>query len=51
MIAEAHGGSAQAANVPDGGADVWLAVPRQPEPSTRSRPSSGSVSQGATERV
>ena len=28
MIAEAHGGSAQAANVPDGGADVWLAVPR-----------------------
>jgi signal transduction histidine kinase len=28
MIAEAHGGSARAANVPDGGADVWLAVPR-----------------------
>jgi len=28
MIAEAHGGSAQAANAPDGGADVWLAVPR-----------------------
>jgi heavy metal sensor kinase len=28
MIAEAHGGNAQAANAPDGGADVWLAVPR-----------------------
>jgi two-component system, OmpR family, sensor kinase len=28
MIAEAHGGNAQAANIPDGGADVWLAVPR-----------------------
>ena len=28
MIAEAHGGSAQAANAPGGGADVWLAVPR-----------------------
>jgi signal transduction histidine kinase len=27
-IAEAHGGSAEAANGPDGGADVWLAVPR-----------------------
>ena len=27
-IAEAHGGSADAANVPGGGADVWLAVPR-----------------------
>jgi two-component system OmpR family sensor kinase len=50
-IAEAHGGSADAANVPGGGADVWLAVPRQPEPSSRSSPSSGSVSQLATERV
>jgi heavy metal sensor kinase len=28
MIAEAHNGSADAANVPSGGADVWLAVPR-----------------------
>ena len=27
-IAEAHGGGADAANVPGGGADVWLAVPR-----------------------
>ena len=27
-IAEAHGGNADAANVPGGGADVWLAVPR-----------------------
>jgi signal transduction histidine kinase len=51
MIAEAHGGSAEAANAPGGGADVWLAVPCQPEPSTRSSPSSGSVSQAATERV
>ena len=50
-IAEAHGGKADAANVPGGGADVWLAVPPQPEPSSRSSPSSGSVSQVATERV
>jgi signal transduction histidine kinase len=50
-IAEAHGGSAAAMNVPGGGADVWLAVPRYPEPSSRSSPSSGSVSQLATERV
>jgi heavy metal sensor kinase len=28
MIAEAHGGTAEAENAPDGGADVWLAVPR-----------------------
>jgi hypothetical protein len=27
MIAQAHGGSAGARNVPGGGADVWLAVP------------------------
>jgi len=27
-IAEAHGGSVAAANVPGAGADVWLAVPR-----------------------
>jgi two-component system OmpR family sensor kinase len=27
-IAEAHGGSAQAANPPGGGADVWLSLPR-----------------------
>jgi heavy metal sensor kinase len=27
-IAEAHGGSAEAGNGPNGGADVWLAVPR-----------------------
>jgi heavy metal sensor kinase len=51
MIAEAHGGTAAAANAAGGGADVWLSVPRQPEPSTRSRPSSGSVSQLAIERT
>jgi heavy metal sensor kinase len=28
MIAEAHGGSAVAANAPDGGAHVWLVLPR-----------------------
>ena len=28
MIAEAHGGSANAANAAGGGADVWVAVPR-----------------------
>jgi signal transduction histidine kinase len=27
-IAEAHGGEAHAENRPDGGADVWLALPR-----------------------
>ena len=30
LIAEAHGGSAHAANRPDGGADVWLTLPRAP---------------------
>ena len=50
-IAEAHGGAAAAANDAAGGADVWVSIPRQPEPSTRSRPSSGTVSQEATERV
>jgi len=28
LIAHAHGGSAGAANRPEGGADVWLAIPR-----------------------
>jgi signal transduction histidine kinase len=28
-IAAAHGGSASALNRPDGGADVWIALPRQ----------------------
>jgi signal transduction histidine kinase len=28
LIAQAHGGSVGAANGPDGGADVWLALPR-----------------------
>jgi len=28
LIAQAHGGSVGAANRPDGGADVWLAVPK-----------------------
>jgi heavy metal sensor kinase len=50
-IAEAHGGCAGAMNAAAGGADVWVSIPRQPEPATRSRPSSGSVSQAATERV
>jgi two-component system, OmpR family, sensor kinase len=27
-VAEAHGGAAHAANRPDGGADVWLVIPR-----------------------
>jgi signal transduction histidine kinase len=30
LIAEAHGGTAGAANLTDGGADVWLTVPRAP---------------------
>jgi signal transduction histidine kinase len=29
-IAEAHGGSAGAENLPGGGADVWIALPREP---------------------
>jgi signal transduction histidine kinase len=33
LIAEAHGGTANAVNRPEGGADVWLALPR-----TRVRP-------------
>jgi len=28
LIAQAHGGSVGAANRPEGGADVWLALPR-----------------------
>ena len=35
-IAEAHGGTAEAANSPAGGADVWLALPISP--STDARP-------------
>ena len=30
LIAQAHGGSAGAVNRPDGGADVWLSLPRAP---------------------
>jgi signal transduction histidine kinase len=30
LIAGAHGGRAGAANRPEGGADVWLAIPRPP---------------------
>lgn len=30
LIAQAHGGSAAAVNRPDGGADVWLSLPRAP---------------------
>ena len=29
-IATAHGGRAEAANRPEGGADVWLALPMRP---------------------
>ena len=32
VIAVAHGGRAAAANRPEGGADVWLELPRVPEP-------------------
>jgi DNA-binding response OmpR family regulator/signal transduction histidine kinase len=32
-IARAHGGSVGASNRPTGGADVWLTLPMQPEPS------------------
>ena len=31
-IAEAHGGSARAANLPGGGADVWLSLPHAGPP-------------------
>jgi two-component system, OmpR family, sensor kinase len=31
-VAEAHGGSAGAANRPEGGADVWLSIPLAPRP-------------------
>jgi hypothetical protein len=51
VIAEAHGGVAEAANGPAGGADVWLVLPGYAPPSTRSSPSSGSVSQEASERT
>lgn len=30
LIAQAHGGSATAANRPEGGADVWVSLPRAP---------------------
>jgi two-component system OmpR family sensor kinase len=36
-VAEAHGGSARAANRPEGGADVWLRLPRD-EPGSPVRP-------------
>ena len=61
LIAQAHGGSAAAANRPDGGADVWLALPRArvsyPEggvsvgtgPSERGAPWSHSASGTVTE--
>ena len=35
LIAEAHGGQARAANRPEGGADVWLSLPRSARPATR----------------
>jgi signal transduction histidine kinase len=31
-IARAHGGSAHAADRPEGGADVWLVLPKRPAP-------------------
>jgi two-component system OmpR family sensor kinase len=34
-VAVAHGGLAQAQNRPDGGADVWIAIPRSPVPAVR----------------
>jgi heavy metal sensor kinase len=51
MIAEAHGGGAEAANAIGGGADVWLSVPGHPAAASCSSPSSGRVSQVASERV
>jgi signal transduction histidine kinase len=42
LIAEAHGGSVGAANRPEGGADVWLALPR-----ARAAYREGGVSAGA----
>jgi len=42
LIAQAHGGSVGAANRPDGGADVWLALPR-----ARASYREGGVSAGA----
>jgi two-component system OmpR family sensor kinase len=38
-IAKAHQGEAVAANLPDGGADVWLNLPVEPGEFQRSRPS------------
>jgi signal transduction histidine kinase len=39
LIAEAHGGTASAANRPEGGADVWLSLPRaRPRVSGRAEP-------------
>ena len=61
LIAQAHGGSVGAANRPDGGADVWLALPRAgvsqraggvnagAEPSVRGAPYSHSASGTDTE--
>ena len=36
-VAEAHGGDAHAADRPQGGADVWLAIPVAPESGGRPR--------------
>ena len=38
LIARAHGGSAGAAARPEGGADVWIAVPRAPLDAVDARP-------------
>ncbi len=38
LIAQAHGGSAHAANRPEGGADVWLTLPRTRATQSDSRP-------------
>lgn len=40
-VARAHGGSAGASNRPEGGADVWLALPADHRPTKERRPLSG----------
>ena len=43
VIARAHGGSAQAANLEDGGADVWIAAPRLLNEGDAARPDRGDL--------
>jgi signal transduction histidine kinase len=42
-IARAHGGSAHAANLPDGGADVWITAPRLLNEADAAGPDRGSL--------